>query len=209
MTGENLRCADIVLIGITFIGVTMVTMGVDAQKKQNHLKEDIPLYAVIGAFMIPFLLSFGNIIMRKMKGMHENTVSLYMNPTLAILMYFCLIYMDLDLTIFWTQFQLYDWLLIIFFSVGTVLVQTLKFIALQNEEPGKLSHYQYMGSIYQLFFDVNLLGAQFQQIQWMGLTIMFFGYALKAWDIVKYQKEKEIKDAEKSDDYQKKVDDEG
>ena len=130
MTGERLRCVDLILIAITFAGVTMVTIGVDAQKKQNNLKEDIPVYAVIGAFMIPFLLSFGNIIMRKMKGMHENTVSCYMNPTLAVIMYICLWNEGLDLNIFWHQFTHYDWALIIFFSVGTVLVQTLKFIAL-------------------------------------------------------------------------------
>jgi hypothetical protein len=49
-----------------------------------------PLLATIGAFSIPFLLSLGNITMRKMKGLDENTVSLYMNPSLAVIM---LIYM--------------------------------------------------------------------------------------------------------------------
>ena len=40
----------------------------------------------MGAFAIPFLLSLGNITMRKLKVLHENTVSLYMNPCLAVIM---------------------------------------------------------------------------------------------------------------------------
>ena len=81
----------------------------------------MPIYAAVGAFMIPFLLSFGNIIMSQMKGLHENTVSLYINPTLGILMYLCMVNEGLDCSIFYT-FNLSDWLLITFFSVGTVLV---------------------------------------------------------------------------------------
>ena len=64
MTGEQIRAVDFVLITVTFFGVTMVSYGMGTQKQQNNLDDDIPLYAVIGAFMIPFLLSFGNILMR-------------------------------------------------------------------------------------------------------------------------------------------------
>ena len=84
---------------------------------------------MFGALAIPLLLSFGNITMRKMKGMHEDTVSLYINPTLAILMYFYVRSLGMDLQIF-KEFHLSDWLFTIQISAGVVLVQTLKFIAL-------------------------------------------------------------------------------
>jgi hypothetical protein len=44
--------------------------------------------AKLGTFAIQFLLSYGNILMSKLKGMNENTVSLYMNPAIGILMIF-------------------------------------------------------------------------------------------------------------------------
>ena len=87
--------------------------------------------------------------MRKMKGLHENTVSLYMNPTLGIIMGIYMYCIELTPAIFFSdQFFVFDWFLIIFFSCVTVIVQTLKFSALQYEEPGKLSHWQYFLSIY-------------------------------------------------------------
>lgn len=69
--------------------------------------------------------------MSKMKGLDENTVSLYMNPSLAVIMFVYMRCEGLDATMFFeSSFGLKDWLLLIFFSVGTVLVQTLKFNAL-------------------------------------------------------------------------------
>ena len=86
MTGEEIVCVDILLILITFVGVTLVTIGFRKQEETDSDDLNAPLLAKLGAFAIPGLLSLGNITMRKMKGLHENTVSLYMNPTLAIVM---------------------------------------------------------------------------------------------------------------------------
>ena len=160
MTGERIIWVDIFLILITFAGVTLVTIGFNLQSDNNNDDINAPTLAKIGAFAIPFLLSLGNITMRKMKGLHENTVSLYMNPCLAIVMGIYMYWVGLSAAPFFeSQFKLLDWFLLIWFSVGTVLVQTLKFSALQYEEPGKLSHYQYFLSIYQLIYDMTLLGA--------------------------------------------------
>ena len=66
--------------------------------------------------------------MRKMKGLDENTVSLYMNPSLAVVMYIVMKAEGLSSSMFYQEdFLPSDWALLIFFSVGTVLVQTLKF----------------------------------------------------------------------------------
>lgn len=91
----------------------------------------VPLLATIGAFFIPILLSIGNVVMRLMKGLHESTVSCYINPFLGIVMMCYMKYLGLDLSVFsYSSFHLFDWILITIFSVGTVGVQTLKFKAL-------------------------------------------------------------------------------
>ena len=93
MTGERIKRLDLALIFVTFIGVTLVTLGF---AQDDDLNKDIPLLASIGAFSVPFLLSYGNILMSKMKGLDENTVSLYINPTLGLAMYFTMVYQDLS-----------------------------------------------------------------------------------------------------------------
>jgi len=84
MVGEKIKSIDVLMIIIGFGGITMVTYGF--VQKQEMKEHSPPLLATIGAFTIPFLLSLGNITMSKMKGLDENTVSLYMGPSLAILM---------------------------------------------------------------------------------------------------------------------------
>jgi len=84
MVGEKIKSIDVLMIIIGFGGITMVTYGF--VQKQEMKEHSLPVIATIGAFTIPFLLSLGNITMSKMKGLDENTVSLYMGPSLAILM---------------------------------------------------------------------------------------------------------------------------
>jgi len=165
MTGEKIRCLDVALMFLTFVGVICVIVGIDHDntKQKDTTHEELPIWAGLGAFSVPFLLSYGNILMSTMRGLHENTVSLYVNPTLAFLMYLCMKSQGLNCDIFY-DFSLTDWTLMVFFSINTVVLQTLKFIALQNADPGELSHYQYTTSVYQLFFDITILGAQFAKI---------------------------------------------
>ena len=90
MTGEKLKHIDIFLIIITCAGVSIIVLGFGEAKDDLNNIDDIkaPLMAKLGTFAIPFLLSYGNILMSKLKGMNENTVSLYMNPAIGILMIF-------------------------------------------------------------------------------------------------------------------------
>jgi hypothetical protein len=63
-----------------------------------------------------------------MRTLDENTVSLYINPFLAVCMYQVMLYNDLNLDVF-KNLPLTDWALIVFFSVGVVGAQTLRFMA--------------------------------------------------------------------------------
>ena len=137
MIGEQLKRSDFLMIGITFVGVTLITFGFD---EKAEVDGDAPLLAKLGAFCIPLLLSYGNILMRQMAGLGENTVSLYLNffLTLAMLGYTNIQGLSLD---FLKELGPLDWALAVVVSVNSVVAQTLKFIALQNEQPAKLSHY--------------------------------------------------------------------
>jgi len=44
------------------------------------------MFAVLG-ILIPFIHSINNVITSKMKNLHENTVSLFVNPSIVIIMY--------------------------------------------------------------------------------------------------------------------------
>ena len=50
---------------------------------------------------------------------------------------------------------------------------------MRYEEPGKLSQYIYLISVYTLCFDVFIFNQQFIPIQWVGFSILFVGYASK------------------------------
>ena len=143
MTGEKLKFIDIFLILITFIGVSLITYGfssanlnfgdeVEEHEAAASTEEDshhVPILVYIGTFSIPFLLSYGNILMYKMKGLHENTVSMYINPVLGFTMLIVML-IEGESVSFLSDYTWVDWILTIFFSIGTVLVQTLKYLAL-------------------------------------------------------------------------------
>lgn len=55
--------------------------------------------------------------------------------------------------------------------------------------------------VYQLFFDVNILGAKFAKIQWAGLSVMSLGYAIKVRDLIDKKKEEMELEFEADNDY--------
>jgi drug/metabolite transporter (DMT)-like permease len=151
MIGEKLKPIDIFLILITCAGVTLITLGFGHTKEELNEVDDAksPLLAKLGALTVPFLLSYGNILMSKLKGLNENTVSLYMNPATAVLMISLTYAEGLDFSIFGeATFTGLDWAIMIGVSILSVVTQTLKFVALQNEQPAKISHYQYFVCVY-------------------------------------------------------------
>ena len=75
MVGEKLKKMDMLMILVTFVGVTLISIGF----KSTNLAIEIPISAYIGCFLLPFLMSFGNVLMHQMKGLHENAVSIYIS----------------------------------------------------------------------------------------------------------------------------------
>jgi hypothetical protein len=81
--------------------------------------------ATIGAIAIPFLLSFGNFTMSKMKGVQENTVDLFLNISLTMVMWICMRSQGLTSALFYEEFSFWDCWVLLFFSLAQVVVQSL------------------------------------------------------------------------------------
>jgi hypothetical protein len=71
--------------------------------------------AVFGAFMIPILTAYSNIITSKMKGMHENTISCYLNPSIGLFsLVIIIIRWEFDLLYqIILKLEILDWILIV------------------------------------------------------------------------------------------------
>lgn len=131
--------------------------------------------------------------MSTMKGLHPNAVSLYLNPTLTFFMIMDQVVCATSPSIFW-HLEFFDWFLLFIFGVNAFAVQSLKYMALQYQEPAKLSHYQYMNSVYQLMFDVFLFNAVFSALQWWGLAFMFMTYfVVGVYSVIKMQRDDALK----------------
>jgi drug/metabolite transporter (DMT)-like permease len=170
--GERLKMKDILMICTTFIGVTLITLGFAEDK---HKSQSPSIWAAVACFMVPILLAYAAILMSTMKGLHQYTVALYLNPTLTFFMILDQVVQG-DSPYIFTQLDGIDWLLLLVFGVNAFAVQTLKYLALQYQDPAKLSHYQYMNSVYQLMYDLFLFNAVFSDLQWWGLIVMIMSY---------------------------------
>ena len=86
-----------------------------------------------------------------MRTLHENTVSCYINPAqLFAMLIIILIKGDLKNTIelFMVQMDYKDYILFSILGFSSFYNQTLRFYALKYDEPGKLSNYLYLTTVY-------------------------------------------------------------
>lgn len=65
--GETLQIRDIMMIGCTFIAVTLITFGFIDDK---HIHPEPSIWAGIACLFLPILLSYAQILMNTMKGLH-------------------------------------------------------------------------------------------------------------------------------------------
>jgi drug/metabolite transporter (DMT)-like permease len=81
--GEQISKVDKIVILISVIGVGTITYGKimksELEEKDKKVDKSIPIFALIGLLSLPLLSSAGAILMRKMKGLHWLTLTLYLN----------------------------------------------------------------------------------------------------------------------------------
>ena len=113
--------------------------------------EFVTIIATVATFSVPFLSAWGNITTRKMKDLHENTISCYLNPNMGLFMLTVILFKgELHSTylFYFHQLQWLDWVLLFLCGLGAVVFQTFRYLALQYDEPGKLSQYIYLSALY-------------------------------------------------------------
>lgn len=90
LIGEVLKQRHIFQIILTFIGVTMITMGYEEEEHADEHRQ----IAIIGCVFLPFIVSLQNILMSTMKGINEWTVSIYISIVLSIVLGIVMLYQD-------------------------------------------------------------------------------------------------------------------
>jgi drug/metabolite transporter (DMT)-like permease len=89
--GEKFKTQEIFFTFITLSAVTAISMGMTFENNKsidhdNKISLQGIVFAALG-ISIPLIHSVNNIITSKMKNLHENTVSLFVNPSMFIIMY--------------------------------------------------------------------------------------------------------------------------
>lgn len=105
------------MIFVTFIGVSLITIGY----KEDHSKDalQVPLLTYIGLFAMPILMSYGVILMRRMDGVHENSVALFTN-TISFVVITTLCFAQGDTFPYNPGFGILDWIMMVTVSVINV-----------------------------------------------------------------------------------------
>ena len=86
-TGEKFKTIDIFFLVVSLIGISAITYGfsyTDELEESNKNSNFVMILAIFGAFMLPILTSYTNILRSKMKNLHENALSCYINPSVGI-----------------------------------------------------------------------------------------------------------------------------
>lgn len=86
-----------------------------------------------------------------MRTLHENTVSCYINPAQLFAMVIIIsIKGDITATkdLFINQMDYIDYIFFFILGFSSFYNQTLRFYALKYDEPGKLSNYLYLTTVY-------------------------------------------------------------
>lgn len=71
-----------------------------------------------------------------------------------------------------SNFQLFDWVVVVCLGISSSCVQICRAKAAQYEEPAKLAVVQYMQSVIQLLFDILLFNTVFSMMQIIGISVV-------------------------------------
>jgi len=186
MTGEKITKIDLSFVLFSLIGVTMTTIGLkeednktdSGKSEKSNMKMTAAIIAVIS---IPLIKGSGQIVLRRMKGLNTNTATCYTNVAITL---FCstIIICKGDTPLLQevlSQCKFIDWILFALSGVAVIYLQTFRYLALQYDEPGKLTQYVYLLSLFHLVYDVFIFDKRYTSLQWTGFSILFLAYILK------------------------------
>ena len=113
--------------------------------------------------------------MRAMRKLHDNVVSTYMALSIfVVFLPICLVSGD-NLAL-WFNFSILDWICLLGISIGTILSQTLRFMALQVSTVTSLQPYTFLQPLQQFMTDILLFDAAFSGMQLTGMNMLIIVY---------------------------------
>jgi drug/metabolite transporter (DMT)-like permease len=154
----------------------MVILGGETKENTNPLY-DPSIWAYVALLSNPLAIAAGNLAMRKGKKLNDSVVSCYM--ALAMLVFFlpfCLV-SGKDLTII-ADFSALDWVCIWFIAAGTIVSQTLRFMALKNHTLTGVQPYTFLQPLQQFATDLLLFGYGFTLVQLLGVGCVGLVYSI-------------------------------
>jgi len=195
---ERLNRFKILQLGVALGGATLMIVFTPAPELDEPTEQTggVMWLAIKYACLIlnPVLVAYGSVMMRQMRSLNENVVSCYMNGV-AIPVMIGLCYASGGDLSAWRSFGFLEWFCLVGLSVSTIMSQTLRFKALQNEEAAKLQPLQFLNPVYQLVFDLAIFAAAFNAWQLTGMVIVcgvFLVELVFKWCCVKTQTSDEI-----------------
>ena len=69
-----------------------------------------------------------------------------------------------------------------------MMFQTLRFKAMQYDDPGKLAQYTYLQMVYYIIFDLFIFEVHVSSLQWIGLSIIWVITIVKIYKELKGKK---------------------
>ena len=125
--GEKVTIGQVVSLLVAFGGIALMILGGEGGETRPAYIPGIMAYVAL--LLNPLCISAGTFAMRAMRKLNDNVVSAYMALSLfVVFLPICLLSGD-NLGL-WFDFSLIDWVCIVGISAGTIISQTLRFMAL-------------------------------------------------------------------------------
>ena len=188
------------IIGVCFVGCTVIIIGNYIKNGKTNVSK-APLLAWL-ALLANSLQSGGSaILMRKIKGIHWITLNLYINIVFITLSAGTL---GLQGYSFSESFKSFNWIsifLLVVISLTEISNKGFKLMAFRYQNPGKLSPYNYVYTIYGLIYDLVLFHVSFNSITQIGIATVFSAFVYHVFMMVKEDRDRQYKEeAEPKDD---------
>jgi drug/metabolite transporter (DMT)-like permease len=127
--GEKTTLGEVLSLLLAFGGILLMILGGDNSEKRPAYTPG--LIAYVALLLNPICIAAGNLAMRAMRKLNDNVVSSYMATSLFVVFFpLCLVNNE-NLGLILT-FSFIDWVCLFGIAFGTILSQTFRFMALQN-----------------------------------------------------------------------------
>lgn len=184
MLGEASTTRDFISIGITLVAVYLI-MAVQVKQDIEQVTVDQATWwfrvATFGIFLQPLLQATSRVQVKQIKSMSAITISCYLNILLVLISIAGLYFArpgERWGTLDWPTYGL-----IVMLSLGMVIMQMNRLIAVKHLTTNRMSVFMQMGLLIQLGIDIFFLGKSFELVQFVGFALFLCLYLVLFADI--------------------------